>query len=327
MTGSRLLFRCAVFLASFLLFLVEPMAAKQLLPVFGGSAAVWITCLVFFQTALLCAYLYAHGLARRPRWGLHLCLLVIAATSAILWSLRRLDWSGTIQHPFLAIFAALGISVGLPFLALGATSPLVQVWLSRLENGGIPYGLYALSNLASLLALGLYPVIFEPYLTLRSQRLLWAFGFAVFACISAILTWKTRSAISNSALSLADPETAALSAPIHHKVLWLLLPMCASFQLTAVTSHLTENIAPIPLLWILPLAVYLITLILAFQFPRLMPRWILTRLLVVMLASLGYMLSKPEGSLPLRIAIFFFLVELFLACLFCHAEAYALRPT
>jgi hypothetical protein len=331
MTLSRMLFSCAVFLASFLLFLVEPMAAKQLLPILGGSAAVWITCLVFFQTALLCAYLYAHWLTQSSRtshWTLHLSLLLLAAASAILWTLRGIDSGSAIgpEHPILAIFAALGISIGLPFLMLGATSPLLQVWLSRIETRGIPYRLFALSNLASLLALGLYPTLIEPHFTLQAQRLLWCCGFAVFALVSGILTWKTRSATQSSPASNQEQEAEIPPAPVLHKLLWLFLPMAASMQLSAVTSHLTENIAAIPLLWILPLAVYLITLILAFQFPRLLPRWIMTRLLVVLLASLAYWISKPDGSLPMRISIFFFLGELLVACQFCHSEAYALRP-
>jgi hypothetical protein len=330
MTHSRLLFSCAVFLASFLLFLVEPMAAKQLLPIFGGSAAVWLTCLVFFQTALLGAYLYAHWLTQRSQWNLHLSLLLLAAASAILWTLHRTNLSSGSSigsaHPILAIFAALGTSIGLPFLMLGATSPLLQVWLSRLQTGGIPYRLFALSNLASLLALGLYPTLIEPYFTLKAQRLLWCCGFAAFALVAGVLTWKTRSTTKNTPAVNVVQEAEIPPSPLLHKLLWLLLPMGASMQLCAITSHLTENIAAIPLLWILPLAVYLITLILSFQFPRLLPRWIVTRLLVVMLASLAYWLHKPDGSLPMKISIFFFLAELFVACQFCHSEAYALRP-
>jgi hypothetical protein len=333
MTHSRLLFGCAIFLASFLLFLVEPMAAKQLLPIFGGSAAVWITCLVFFQTALLCAYVYADQIARQPRaarpeiyWLMHFALLGIATFVALKFAVSTPDQNPSLSHPAFAILDALNTAIGLPFLALGATSPLLQVWLARLEKGPVPYRLFALSNLASLLALGLYPTLIEPYCTLHAQRLLWSCGFLVFAVIAALLTWKTRASTQTSRAEDAQDETAIPSTPLLHKLLWLLLPMAASMQLAAVTSHLTENIAAIPLLWILPLAVYLITLILAFQFPKLLPRSILTRLLVVMLAGLGYMLTKPDGSLPLRISILFFLLELFLAGLFLHSEAYALRP-
>jgi len=332
MRRSRLLFGCAIFLASFLLFLVEPMAAKQLLPVFGGSAAVWITCLVFFQTALLCAYLYAHWLTQRTssrtvsHWTAHFLLLLLAAAAAILWSLRHGEDGSTFRHPFLGVFLALAGSIGLPFIALGATSPLLQAWLARIESSGVPFKLFALSNLASLLALGLYPTLIEPYFTLHAQRIAWCGGFAAFVLISGVLAWKARAAIHATAAPIERSEAGITATPRFQKLLWMLLPMAASMQLSAVTSHLTENIAPIPLLWVLPLGVYLITLILAFQFPKLLPRWIVTRLLVVLLAGLAYMLTQPDGSLPLRISVIFFLAELFMACYFCHSEAHALRP-
>jgi hypothetical protein len=192
MTRNRVLFGSAIFLGSFLLFLVEPMAAKQLLPALGGSAAVWITCLVFFQTALLLGYLYAHWLARRSLWTLHCAVLFLAAVAAVTWAMRSSGMASAPQHPVSAIFGALSLSIGLPFLMLGATSPLLQVWLSRLESSGVPYRLFALSNLASLLALALYPTLIEPYFTLREQRAGWCGGFLAFAVISTILSFKTR---------------------------------------------------------------------------------------------------------------------------------------
>lgn len=326
MTPSRLLFGSAVFLAAFLLFLVEPIAAKQLLPFLGGSAAVWITCLVFFQTALLLAYLYAHWLARHPRWNLHLILLLAALALAIFWAAGGVDLASGPAHPILTIFFALSLWIGLPFLVLGSTSPLLQVWWSRVERTAIPYRLFALSNLASLLALAAYPTLIEPYVTLHAQRVAWCCGFGGFALLAAILTRRTRSATSNSSSAAAPRDESALpSSPRMHRLLWLLLPMGASMQLSAVTSYITANIAPIPLLWILPLAVYLLTLIAAFEFPRL-PRGILTRFLVVMLAALGYMLSQVDVTVPIRVGVGFFLFELLAACLFCHSEAYALRP-
>ncbi len=326
MTPSRFLFGSAIFLGSFLLFLVEPMAARQLLPVFGGSAAVWITCLVFFQTSLLVAYLYAHWLANRAHWTLHIVLLLLASASAVIWSTQKIDLSRASDHPIVSIFAALGISIGLPFLMLGATSPLLQVWLARIETRGIPYRLYALSNLASLLALASYPSLIEPNFTLHAQRIGWLCGFAGFALLSAALTFRTCFAVRFSRDGTQEDEHAAAPALLVHKILWVLLPMGAAMQLSAVTSYLTANIAAIPLLWILPLGVYLITIILAFEFPRLFPRAIVTRLLVVMLAGLGYMLSNVDISFPIRIGMIFFLIEVFISCLFCHTEAYTLRP-
>jgi predicted O-methyltransferase YrrM len=224
------------------------------------------------------------------------------------------------------IFLALGLWIGLPFLALGATSPLLQVWWSQLEHTAIPYRLFALSNLASLLALGLYPTVIEPHITLHAQRMVWFSGFAVFSVVAAIVTRRTRSAAGGSSPAAAGDESALPATPLSRRLLWLLLPMGASMQLSAVTSYITANIAPIPLLWILPLAAYLITLILAFEFPRLLPRGIIARFLAVMLGGLAYMLSHIDVTLPIRIGILFFLAELFFACLFCHNEAYALRP-
>lgn len=325
MTSSRWLFASAVFLGSFLLFLVEPIAAKQLLPLLGGSAAVWITCLVFFQTALLAAYLYAHWLSRSSNWNLHLLLLLLAAAAAIAWAARSYGIGLGADHPIAAVFIALAAWIGLPFFMLGTTSPLMQVWWARVESGGIPYRLFALSNLASLLALALYPILIEPRFTLQAQRIAWAAGFVVFALFSAALAQKTRSVALPLEATPASDETAHPPAPFSHKVLWVLLPMGAAMQLSAITSYLTANIAPIPLLWILPLAVYLLTLILAFQFPRL-PRSIVSRFLIVMLACVGYALTKQDTIWPLRISIGFFLVEAFAACLFCHSEVCALRP-
>jgi hypothetical protein len=324
-----MLYGGAVFLAAFLLFLVEPMAGKQLLPTFGGSAAVWLTCLVFFQTALLAGYGYAHWLAprSRQRWQLplHIGLLVLASISALLWALRSGQFSHLVTHPVSMIFRLLLLSIGLPFLLLGSTSPLLQAWLARLEQGRIPYRLFALSNLASLLALALYPTVVEPYLTLRMQRILWSGGFVCFVALSAMLAWGVRKMVAEPVASKESVTNEPLSS-VRSKCLWLLLPMVASMQLSAVTSHLTANIAAIPLLWILPLAAYLITIIIAFEYAQIVPRPVLTRLLAVMLAGLAYMLAKADVSLPVGIGIAFFLIEMFLACLYCHIEAYALRP-
>ncbi|MBS1802350.1 MAG: fused MFS/spermidine synthase [Acidobacteria bacterium] len=326
MTRSRWLFATAVFLGAFLLFLVEPIAAKQLVPVLGGSAAVWVTCLVFFQTALLCAYLFAHWMARRPRWLIYFGLLAAGLAAAIGWSLRSLAMGGVSNHPILAVFAVLTSTIGLPFLVLGTTSPLMQVWWARLQGTAIPYRLFALSNLASLLALASYPTLVEPHLTLRAQRVAWCFGFAIFAVVTGMLAYRARSANAAQTRSEDTDESDGAAAPLTQKLLWVLLPMGAAMQLSAVTSYLTANVAAIPMLWVLPLGVYLLTIILAFEYPRIFPRSIVTRFLIIMLASLGYAFSKQDVEWPLRISIGFFLVEALASCLFCHSEAYRLRP-
>jgi hypothetical protein len=331
LSASRLVYGVTIFLGASLLFLVEPMAAKELLPVLGGSSAVWLTCLVFFQVTLLLGYLYAHWLARSPSSGwqqrIYVALLGVAvillAARPLLHTIRGAGSS----HPVTTIFVALGLTIGLPFLLLASTSPLLQLWLLRSESGTkdhkVPYRLFALSNAGSLLALLAYPTLVEPHLTLKLQRSLWTVGFVVYAMLCTWLSRQRRLPIEQ----VAAPElTDGPPTPERIKWLWFLLPMGAAMQLSAVTGHLTVNIAAIPLLWMLPLAVYLLSFILAFEAPVLYRRGLVVRFLVVLLASLGYAISKTDVTLPIGVGIAFFLVECFLACLFCHAEAYALRP-
>ena len=324
MTRQRLLFAGTIFLGSFLLFLVEPIAARQLLPILGGSAAVWITCLVFFQTALLLGYMYAHGLARQQRRLLYIALLIASFAAAIGWATAPPLPIYESNHPIWIVFRLLGSWIGLPFLVLSATSPLLQVWWARLETGEIPYRLYALSNVASLLALAAYPSLIEPHLTLHTQRIAWLCGYAVFAALVGLLASRIPSGPATQQATIID--ASAPPAPLSHKLLWFLLPLGAAMQLCAVTAYLTANVAAIPLLWILPLGVYLITIILAFQFRISLPWGIIARFMVVMLAALAYSLSKINSSWPLWLSITFFLIELFFACIFCHSAATGLRP-
>jgi hypothetical protein len=324
MTQVRVLFGAAVFLAAFLLFLVEPMAARQLLPVLGGSASVWITCLVFFQTALLVGYLYAHWLAQRSRPVVLLLVIAAALASTIAWStMHAVPFEGA-AHPILTVFRVLGAYIGIPFIVLSATSPLLQAWWARSESGPIPYRLYALSNLASFLALALYPAVVEPNLNLHTQRLVWSAGFVAFALLLATLAFRMRNVPPIAAAAAADPD--AQPASLADKLLWVLLPMGAAMQLSAITAYLTANVAAIPLLWVLPLGVYLLTLILAFQFRFTLPWGIIARIMVVLLGGLAYSLTQTGKGWPLWLTILFFLLELFFACFFCHSEAFRLRP-
>lgn len=323
---SRALYGTAIFLGAFLLFAVEPMAAKRLLPALGGSSAVWITCLVFFQTALLLGYLYAHALARlsAPRRAavVHIGLLVAAA--ALLLLIAPPGLARAADHPVTAIFSALTLTIGLPFLLLASTSPLLQVWFARQQGTAIPWRLFALSNAGSLLALLLYPTLIEPYLTLSTQRAAWGCGFAVYTVLCMLIAWRARECPP-----AAQPETPAVPAArsaFRARILWFLLPAAGAIQLCAVTQHISQNIAAIPLLWILPLAVYLLTFIIAFEAPRLYSPFLVVRLLVVFLAALAWFLTKTGVTLPILLTILFFLLEMFLACLFCHGETQRLRP-
>jgi spermidine synthase len=340
MSASRLLYGITIFLGAFLLFLVEPMAAKQLLPTLGGSSAVWLTCLVFFQVTLLLGYLYAHWLTRAGfnpwRQRIYLVLLATAIALLAIQTIAPPRLAQGADHPVTTIFFALTLTIGLPFLLLASTSPLLQVLLLRAQGGKVPYRLFALSNAGSLLALFAYPIVVEPAITLKLQRTLWSAGFLVYAILCSLLVLRGRQPNASPILNpeppteplIPTPDSAPTPAttPATTKWLWFLLPLGAAMQLSAVTSHLTVNIAAIPLLWMLPLAAYLLSFIVAFEFPALYRRGIVVRLLVVMLASLGYAISKTDVSLPIGVAILFFVTEAFLACLFCHAETYARRP-
>jgi hypothetical protein len=324
---TRILYGAAIFLGAFLLFAIEPMAAKRLLPALGGSSAVWITCLVFFQTVLLLGYLYAHFLVRRSvaraAASVHIGLLAVAATLLLL--IPQPNLSRASAHPVTAIFSALTLTIGLPFLLLASASPLLQVWFARQQRSAIPWRLFALSNAGSLLALLLYPAAIEPHLTLYAQRAAWAGGFGLYAVVCALIAWRARLAPAapepqSPAAGVADPS------PLRARLLWFLLPAVGATQLCAATEHISQNIAAIPLLWILPLAAYLLTFILAFEAPHLYRRWIVVRLLVVLLAALAWFLTKTGVTLPILLTIGFFLAEMFLACLFCHGETWRLRP-
>ncbi len=341
------------------------MAAKLLLPVLGGSSAVWLASLCFFQCVLLLGYGYAYlvtgwwaGHERVLGW-VHCGLLAVGAVSlaglapGTRGSGLEGRMAGLTEHPAAAIFVLLAGMVGLPFLLLSATSPLLQVWMARRRGGRVPYRMFALSNVGSLLALVLYPVAIEPYVTLWWQRVGWGCGFLVYAVlcgwvavgggsegvgaggggVAAVPGGDDDGVGAERDAGFAEDVSAegrglggAADGWARRWWLWLGLSAAAAMQMCAVTSHLTVNVAAIPLLWVLPLTVYLLSFVLAFEFPGLYRRGVVVRVLVVMLASLGYLLSKTDVSLPIGMAVGFFLLELFCACWFCQAEVYALRP-
>ncbi len=319
-------------LSAFLLFLVQPMLAKQMLPVFGGASSVWIACLVFFQLWLLAGYAYADWLtkltSRRQAW-VHTALLAAAALS-LLGHASPMRSSGS--FPSLTIFLSLLRSVGLPYLALASTSPLLQSWWVRRNGSRVPYGLFALSNLASLLALLLYPWRIEPRFNLTAQFAWWSGGFVLFAAMCVVLAWQgseLQVASGTPASSLPDERVAAVeSVPVSpgRRVLWVLLPMCSSMMLCATTTHLTQDVAAIPLLWVLPLAVYLVSFILTFEGERFYSRLVVPRLLALMVASMAYSLFRFGIGFPLLITLPLFLLGLFAVCWFCHGELFRLRP-
>lgn len=344
------LYAVAIFLGSFLLFLIEPIAGKKLLPLLGGSAAVWTTCLVFFQTALLCGYLLAHWMATRLRPRAQAVVysgLLVAALVQSAFSLRSGLHASTL-HPVVSVFLMLSGLIGLPFLALSATNPLLQSWFARSfaaknQTGSValaepivpPYRLFALSNLGSLLALVVYPWLVEPKFSLRVQSSVWIFGFLLLVvactCIASMRAIRAGEPMTSSvALPTVSggrtPDLAQAQPHSRDQALWLLLAACGSVLLCSFTNHLSQNVAAIPLLWIVPLIAYLLSFVWAFNGPRSYPRYVMLGLLAVSLGSLGYLLYDTRFSMPLTVTIIFYCVTLLIACVVCHGELYRLRP-
>ena len=322
----RYLYTVTIFLSAFLLFVVEPMAAKQLLPALGGSAAVWTTCLVFFSVVLLLGYLYAHWLSSQftPAQQAVIHVLLLTAALMVLGIHNRPNPVAVTYHPALTVFRVLAMVIGLPYLALSATTPLLTGWYASSFEGRSPYRLFALSNLASLLALGSYPLLIEPRLTMNRQTAWWSGGFFLFAVICGAIAWQGRrrvpsrersEAVGHRSLDRAAPE-----------VLWFVLALGGGTMLIAVTNHMSENIAAIPLLWLPPLALYLLSFILAFQGAWQPVRQSMLRLVLVVVASMAYMLRDIRTQFPIAVSVPLFLTGLFVACFFLHGELYARRP-
>jgi spermidine synthase len=329
----RMLFPLTIFLGAFLLFLIEPLFAKLILPRFGGSAAVWATCLVFFQSALLLGYLFADVITRRlaasRQTVLHICLLLLSL-GFLPVAPHGMFRPGGQSHPAWYILIVLAVSIGFPFILLSATSPLVQAWHARTGAGSEPYHLFALSNFASLLALLSFPFCIEPRLSSHQQSLLWSGLFVLFVGVSSGTAWlATRSGCAAEMADgpVADSIADKIPAPtVREKLLWLSFSACGSMLLLSITNHITENVAPVPLLWVLPLALYLLTFTLTFQRRSLYSRWLMARLLSVTLGGLGYAIYDPSFTESLQVSVPLFCGGLFVCCYFCHGELAKRRP-
>jgi SAM-dependent methyltransferase len=316
-----------IMLSALLLFLVQPLIARLILPWFGGSAAVWATCMLFFQTLLLAGYAYAHGtnarLSPRAQAVLHTALLAAAVASLPIAPEERWKPTGT-EEPISAILLLLLASVGLPYFLLSATSPLVQAWFARVRPGENPYRLFAASNLASLVALVGYPFAVEPWLSSREQVSAWSWLFAAFALLCAALAWRSaRGPVAGRATLAGAPAPAPRAADY---ALWLALSATGSAMLLAVTNHITQNVAAIPLLWLAPLTLYLLTFILAFEGGRAWRIEIGWTFVLVWIAGMAWLLADASRQFDLALQLGMWLSGLFVACLFCHGELYRSRP-
>lgn len=359
-----LVFGLAIFSGAFLLFLIQPLMAKFILPWFGGTPAVWTTCMLFFQAGLLVGYAYAHGLTRLLSWRrqvvVHLTLLAFALVFA------RIIPPDTWQPangaaPTGRILLLLLSCLGLPYVALAATSPLLQTWFGRANPGVSPYRLYALSNAGSLLALLAFPFVLEPHLSRQAQAMGWKWGLLFFAVCVAVCGWRVWRAQAGMVVQVAEPPadgpsenptpapaTASSSEPQGSKEawwLWVALPACSTALLLAITNRLCHDIAVIPFLWVLPLSLYLISYIVCFDNPRwyFRPLWLPLFALALVAATgnlMGERLNLPQGwfwwplrqslewlaNLTLFKAIALYLAVLFCCCMVCHGELYRRRP-
>jgi len=317
-----MIYAATIFLSSFLLFLVQPLIARLILPWFGGSAAVWTTCMLFFQVVLLAGYGYAHALGKlrgRAQPILHTVLLISAVATLPIMPTESWKPTGG-QEPISRILLLLGATVGLPYFLLASTSPLIQAWFSRARPGENPYRLFALSNFASLIALLGYPFLVEPIFAAREQVSLWSWLFAAFALVCAVVAWRTPRATP-----AAETQAAAPIARSDY-LWWLALSASGSVLLLAVTNHLTQNVASVPLLWLVPLTLYLATFIIAFEGKTWYQPNYLWPLILIALVAMAWLLIDSTYHYHLGLQLGVFLPGLFIGCLFCHGELYRTRP-
>ena len=330
-------FTICLFASAFLLFLVEPMVAKMVLPLVGGTSAVWATSVLFFQTVLLIGYGYSHWLAMRLQWRwqalLHGLLLLVPLLVLPIHLIP--GWNPpTTGSPALWLVLLLSVTVGLPFLVLSTTSPLIQHWFSRTGHAHAqdPYFLYRASNLGSALGLLSYPALIEPHLGLHAQADLWRAGYVAFLVLSVLCLGAVAWSRSRGASPSADaaPSSAGVGGDGEaitwkRRVRWVLLAAVPSTWMLAVTSYFTTVIRPIPLLWVIPLALYLFSFAVVFARRPLISRYWLNRLFpFYALPLLGMVLLGGGGPLWLLAILHF--GAFFLGALLCHGELAADRP-
>jgi hypothetical protein len=354
-----LVFATTILVSAFLLFQVQPLISKYILPWFGGSPSVWTTCMLFFQLVLFGGYLYAHLLtsyfSRRAQGIIHLSLIAVAI-ALMLPSIAPSDgWKPLdSSHPTGRILLLLAATVGLPYFVLSTTGPLVQAWFATAWPGRSPYRLYALSNIGSLAALLTYPFLFEPAFGVDTQAGLWTCAFGLFAALCGLsAAWIFRSRDSSNPRTatdgltesaaggvLTDPAavgtTLTFPSPMR-RILWVALPACASLILLATTNYVCQDVAVMPFLWVIPLSLYLLTFIISFDHPRWyrpLPMSIATLALSVLSAGGAYALlywaqarfDAPDLRISFVEALGLYFGTMFFSCLMYHGQLVRLRP-
>jgi hypothetical protein len=358
-------FALTIFTGAFLLFQVQPLIGKYILPWFGGGPGVWTTCLLFFQTVLLGGYAYAHFSSTRlkPRQQVILHLILLGLSLALLPITPSASWKEHVGgDPNVRILLLLMATIGLPYFVLSSTGPLMQQWFSQTNPGVSPYRLYALSNVGSLLALLSYPVFFEVKFSRHAQATMWSAGlalFVVFCGYCALKLWR-HAANPGVVPGTSSPDPMPAAAPLSvseapmpadltlppidltaaaqppmaveskvtavDKLLWVSLPALASILLLATTNKLSQEVAVIPFLWVLPLSLYLLTFIICFDHTRWYHRGTFTALLIVGIAVVCQVLPVGNDA-PMRLQIVVYTAVLFIACMVCHGELYRLKPS
>ncbi|MDY7228233.1 spermidine synthase [Hyalangium rubrum] len=329
-----------LFASAFLLFGVQPLVGKFALPWFGGTPAVWTACMLFFQAALLAGYAYAHAVATRltPRSQVRLHVGLLVLTVGVLAVRAWLSGSPVTPEPEWRpsevegltgrLLAMLAVTIGLPFFVLSTTAPLVQSWFSRAWPGVSPYRLYALSNAGSLLALLSYPFLVEPNVPRTVQGWGWGVGFVLFAVgcvVCARDVWRRAGEPAAQEVAVrVEPEEGARPG-LGRTLLWLVLSACASVLLLATTNQLSQDVAAGPFLWVLPLAIYLLTFIIAFEREALYSRAFFSLLLVLSVAGVTRVVLEGPHT-PLGFQLLAYGAALLAGCMVCHGELYRLRP-
>ncbi len=314
----------AIFSAAFLVFQVQPILGKIIMPWFGGAAGVWIVCLMFFQVVLLLGYFYAHLLTRifRPRVQGWIHAGLLAASLLLLPIVPKDYWKTSAgMDPALHILLLLGVTIGLPYFLLSATSPLLQAWYVQKQSGSNLYRFYAVSNTGSMLALMSYPVLVEPWFRTSRQGAGWSVAYGGVALLCVLISLSSRGTDTWSARAVSTPAPGW-----GMQILWISLAACGSALLLSITNHISQNIASVPLLWVIPLALYLLTFILCFAGRAWYRRGLFLRLLALALGAMAYSLTPAFSGLPFVVSILLYCSGLFICCMFCHGELARLKP-
>ncbi len=322
-----------IFLGAFLLFQIQPLIGKYILPWFGGGPEVWTTCMLFFQVLLLLGYAYAHASFRflRPRVQVivHLVMLLAALTALPITPDSAWGAGGDGANPTWGILLLLAGWIAVPYFVLASNSPLMQGWFSLSRGGAVPYRFFALSNAGSLLALVSYPLVFERFLSRTHQGLLWSaglVGFAIASVICAVIMWRASKSANCPPARPEESETTPERVTAGRRLLWLGLPAGAAVVLLAATNKICLDLAAVPFLWVLPLGLYLLSFIICFDNPRWYVRKVFLAVFIISLVTVIY-LRINESDFPIYPQIAVHLTALFASCMVSHGELYRLRPS